>query len=165
MLFPCYKRVGLTIAALALGCPSLGGPIAALPAAPQGRLSAIQTAGIPEKLKAFAPQRFWIVLETAGPAPRSEPENFAHQVEEQLRSAGWVKTRTVWQKMGDAGFRKVEMQDYSKPGDSSVFIVTPLASKHAAKMLSSTLRQAGIASSFELDENLRGAILFFIGPI
>jgi hypothetical protein len=157
------KRIALPLAALTLILALRGGPRALFPGRPERRLTEFQRVRLVNRLKVFGRQKFWIILDTGGPAPHSEPENFAHQLEDVLVSVRWIRTRTVWQRIGVSGFRQVEMHDYSKGGNSGILIFTPPESKVAAAALDAELRGASLVSSLESDENLRGAILLIVG--
>jgi hypothetical protein len=123
-----------------------------------------QIAGLVNRLSAFAHQEFWIVVETGGPAPESEQGRFSRELGGALNSAHWIKTQKVWQRMGAAGFRLVQMQGDSRGGDSGIVIFAPPASTSAGEALDRELRLLSIRSSLEPDENLKDAILIFVGP-
>jgi hypothetical protein len=127
-------------------------------------LNGDQIGGLVNSLRAFAHQEFWIVVETGGPAAVPEQVGFSRELGAALNSAHWIKTQKVWQRMGAAGFQQVQMQDYSRGGDSGIVIFAPAASTSAGEALNRELRRLSVRSSLEPDENLKGAVLIFVGP-
>jgi hypothetical protein len=118
---------------------------------------------IGKQLKGFASQKFWIVAETGEYAPESEQMRFGQQLRGALRSALWVDSRMVLQRMGNAGFQENLIYDYAKVGDTGIQIFGAPDCMVAAKALDSTLRSMGFSSTAERDDNLKGAILIFVG--
>ena len=123
-----------------------------------------QIGGLVNGLRAFAHQEFWIVVEDGGPAAAAEEVGFSRELGAALNSAHWIKTQKIWQRMGAAGFQQVQMQDYSRGGDSGIVIFAAAASTSAGEALNRELRRLSVRSSLEPDENLKNAILIFVGP-
>jgi len=122
-----------------------------------------QISGLVNILRAFAHQEFWTVVED-GPAAVPEEVGFSRELGAALNSAHWIKSQKVWQRMGVAGFRQVQMQDSSRGGDSGIVIFAPPASISAGEALNRELRRLSMRSSIERDENLKDSILIFVGP-
>lgn len=127
------------------------------------RLNEQQTRALGIQLRQFAAQKFWIIAETGEDAPESEQMRFGRQLQEALISAGWIESQKVLQRMGTAGFRERSMYRYSHGGDRGIVIFTAPDSSPAANGLNTALSGLEFKTSFENDENLKGAILIFVG--
>jgi hypothetical protein len=122
-----------------------------------------ETSALRAQLKIFAPQKFWIIAETGIFAPESEQMRFADQLRSLLLSAGWIESRLILQRMGSAGFKESKMASYSRGGDSGIVIYADNASIPAGKRLNIALNRLLIKSSLEVDDNIKNAILIFVG--
>ena len=114
-------------------------------------------------LRASAFQHFWIIPETGVYAPESEQTKFGQELRKALLSAGWIESQVVLQRKGAAGFQRTKMAIESEGGDSGVVLWAARDSIAAGRALNTALNGISIMSSVEPDDNLRKAILIFIG--
>jgi hypothetical protein len=115
------------------------------------------------RLKPFGSQRFWIIAETGEYAPQAEKWRFGQQLQQALVQAGWITSQKVRQRMGTAGFKKTTMYPYSRGGDNGLVIFAAPDSISAGTALNIVINEMSFGSSVETDDNLRNAILIFVG--
>ena len=115
------------------------------------------------RLKPFQSQKFWIIAETGEYAPQAEEARFGQELQQALLEAGWIASQKVRQRMGPAGFKETMMYTYSHGGDSGLVIFAAPDSIAAGIALNSALREMSFRSSVESDDNLRNALLIFVG--
>lgn len=127
------------------------------------RLADNQIRTLGNRLSAFALQRFWIVAETGVYAPQSAQMTLSRQLQDALLSARWIQSQKVLQRIGTAGFKETSMEPYSRGGDTGVVLFAAPDSMAAGGALNTQLSGMSIRSSLEQDDNLKRAILIFVG--
>lgn len=127
------------------------------------RLTDQQIREVGDQLKTFPSQRFWIVSETDGDTAESEQTRFARQLRAALFSGQWTESQKVMQRKGGDGFVETSMASYSRGGDMGVVLFAAPDSIVAATALNAALTSMLIRTSLEPDDNLKSAILVFVG--
>jgi hypothetical protein len=122
-----------------------------------------QMKAVEDRLKPFRSQKFWIIAETGEYAPQAEEWRFGQELQQALLDAGWIASQKVRQRMGDAGFKETTMYTYSHGGDSGLVIFAAPDSIGAGSALNSAIGELSFRNSVERDDNLRNAILIFVG--
>jgi hypothetical protein len=130
---------------------------------PGSTLNQQQMKVLETRLKPFGSQRFWIIAETGEYAPQAEKWRFGQQLQQALVQAGWITSQKVRQRMGTAGFKKTTMYPYSRGGDNGLVIFAAPDSISAGTALNIVINEMSFGSSVETDDNLRNAILIFVG--
>ena len=126
-------------------------------------LSEDQVKALQIRLQPFARQRFWVIAETGEYAPDSEQARFGRELQHTLTGSGWTASQKVRQRMGNAGFQETMMYPYSHGGDRGLVIYAAPDSMRAGEALNRAISEMAFRSSVDADENLKGAILVFIG--
>jgi hypothetical protein len=133
-------------------------------APPRGRhLSEQQISALGVRLRAFRAQKFWIIPETGEYAPQAEEWIFGQELQQALLAAGWIASQKVRQRMGRSGFKETMMYTYSHGGDRGLLVFAAPDSMPAGTALNSAISEMSFRSSVERDDNLRNAILIFVG--
>jgi hypothetical protein len=157
-------KPGATTAARNGGHDSANSSGLQLPAPPTERhMSEQQMKALEALLKPFRSQKFWIIPETGEYAPESEEARFGQELQQALLEVGWIASQKVRQRMGDAGFKETMMYTYSHGGDSGLVTFAAPDSIIAGTALNSAISEMSFRSSLERDDNLRNAILIFVG--
>jgi hypothetical protein len=157
-------KSGPTTAAQTAGHDSANSTNVHSPALPRARhFNQQQMKVLETRLKPFGSQRFWIIAETGEYAPQAEKWRFGQQLQQALVQAGWITSQKVRQRMGIAGFKETRMYPYSRGGDNGLVIFAAPDSISAGTALNIVINEMSFGSSVETDDNLRNAILIFVG--
>lgn len=164
-LWAAVFKPGPTTVARAIEHTDAANPNAIQVVAPsRGRhVSEQQMKALEGRLKPFRSQKFWVIAETGEYAPQAEEWIFGQELQHALVGAGWIASQKVRQRMGDAGFKETMMYRYSHGGDSGLLIFAAPDSITAGTALNSAVSELSFRSSVERDDNLRNAILIFVG--